>query len=59
MRPQQRAANTGESGVSTGVQPGMITVSADASAESPRVTDMSYPADVGTEPGVSVHTSNS
>ena len=48
-----------ESSASTGLHPGMITVSADASAESPRDTWIAYPAVVGTAPGVSVQTSNS
>jgi hypothetical protein len=48
-----------DSGASTGAQPGMSTVSAEARADSPCETDIVYPADVGTGPGVSVHTSNS
>ncbi len=49
----------GDNGASRGRQPGMITVSAEASGDRPRGTDMAYPAVVGTGPGVSVHTSNS
>lgn len=49
----------GESGASTGSHPGMITVSADESADKPSATDIAYPPDVATSPGVSVHTANS
>ncbi|BDT91868.1 hypothetical protein IFM12275_18440 [Nocardia sputorum] len=48
-----------DSGASTGAQPGISTVSAEARADSPRDTDSAYPDVVGTGPGVSVHTSNS
>jgi hypothetical protein len=48
-----------DSGASTGSQPGMITVFADSIADRSCDTDIAYPLEVGTEPGVSVHTTNS